>query len=164
MHFTATAEYPASAQKVAELFTNPDFVDAKITASRATEGKKTITGDATGAFTVETTRTMPKDLVPAKYQRFLPGGIVLTLLEQWGPPSVDGSREGELSLKIAGVPASASGSCRLQSTGADTSTLTYDGEVKVSIPMFGSKVEKIAVGAVEDVMALERDVAAQWLA
>src|SRR5699024_8502936 len=121
MHFNATTEYPAPADRVAELFTNPDFVDAKIVASQATDGKQEITGDASGPFTVETTRTMPKDLIPAQFQRFLPGGVVLTLIEQWGAPAGDGSRSGELSLKIAGVPASAAGTCTLASTGANSS-------------------------------------------
>lgn len=163
MHFHATAEYPASADQVAKLFTNPDFVDAKIAASRATDGRKKITGDASGPFTVETTRTMPKDLIPAQFQKFLPGGVVLTLVEQWGAPAADGTRSGELSLKIAGVPASATGTCTLANTGDDASRLTYDGDVKVSIPMFGAKIERTAVGAVEQVMELERNVAVEWL-
>lgn len=164
MHFNATATYPASASAVAELFTNPDFVDAKIAASKATDGKKSITGDASGAFTVKTTRTMPKDLIPSQFQKFLPGGVVLTLVEAWQAADADGNRNGEISLKIAGVPASASGTCSLVNDGDDSCVLTYDGDVKVSIPMFGSKIEKIAVGAVEDIMGLERDVAAEWLA
>lgn len=163
MHFNATADYPASADRVAELFTDPEFVDAKITASRATDGKKTITGGASAEFSIETTRTMPKDLIPSQFQKFLPGGVVLTLVEAWGAPAADGRREGTLALKIAGVPAEATGTCVLENTGPDTSRLTYDGDVKVSIPMFGSRIEKIAVEAVEQVMGLERDVAATWL-
>lgn len=164
MHFNATAEYPASAERVAELLTNPDFVDAKITASGATEGSKEITGDPAGAFTIETTRTMPAELVPAQFRKFLSGGVVLTLVEEWGAPGAGGRREGNLSLKIAGVPASAKGTCTLENTGPGASRLTYDGDVKVSIPIFGAKIERVAVGAVEQVMGLERDVAAEWLA
>lgn len=164
MHFNATATYPASVSQVAELFTNPEFVDAKIVASRATDGKKSITGDAAGAFTVETTRTMPKDLAPAQFQSFLPGGVTLILTEAWAAPDANGNRSGNITLKIAGLPASAQGTCTLENTASDAATLTYDGDVKVSIPIVGSKIERIAVGALEDVMRLERDVAATWLA
>ncbi len=163
MHFNATATYPAPASKVAELFTNPEFIDAKIVASRATDGEKTITGDASGTFTVETTRTMPKELVPAQFQKFLPSGITLTLVEAWGEPDADCNRSGDISLKIAGLPASAAGTCTLENSGDGASTLTYDGDVEVKIPIFGSKVEKLAVDALEDVMRLERDLATTWL-
>lgn len=164
MHFNASVDYPGSAADVAQLFTDPEFIDAKIAASGASDGKKAVDGSASDAFKVETTRTMPADLIPAQFQKFLPGGVVLTLVEDWGAPEPDGSRSGELSLKIAGVPASATGTCTLAATGASSSRLTYDGDVKVSIPIFGSKVERIAVDTVEKVMAMERDVAAEWLA
>lgn len=164
MHFNATAEYPAPAEKVAELFANPEFIDAKIAASRATEGTKKITGDPSGSFTVETRRTLPAELVPEQYRKFLPGGVVLTLVEEWGASDANGDRSGVLGLKIAGAPASATGSCTLTNTGTGASRLTYDGDVKVSIPMFGAKIEKMAVGALEQIMSVERDVAVTWLA
>src|SRR5690625_149267 len=112
MHFNASTEYPASAAAVAELFANPDFVDAKIVASGASEGKKEITGSPAGAFSVATTRTMPSDIIPAQYRKFVPGGVTLTLTEAWQAPSADGSREGKLTLKIAGVPEIGRASCR----------------------------------------------------
>ena len=87
MHFNASTDYPASAAAVAELFANPDFVDAKIAASGASEGKKGITGSPAGAFSVATTRTMPSDIIPAQYRKFVPGGVTLTLTEAWGAPS-----------------------------------------------------------------------------
>lgn len=164
MHFNASTEYPASAAAVAELFANPDFVDAKIVASGASEGKKEITGSPAGAFSVATTRTMPSDIIPAQYRKFVPGGVTLTLTEAWGAPTADGSREGKLTLKIAGVPASAEGTCTLTAVSEEVATLTYDGDVNVSIPLFGGKIERAAVNAVERVMRLERDVAVEWLA
>jgi|SRR5690625_1223027 len=165
MRFHATADYPATAHEVAGLFADPDFVDAKIAASRATEGSKEITGDPEGAFTVTTTRTMPPDLAPAQYRKFLPGGGVrLTLIEAWQAPDGQGNRRGELTMKIAGAPASASGQCRLENSGAGASRLTYEGEINVSIPLIGPRVEQAAVETVEQVMAAERAIAAQWLA
>src|SRR5699024_11482576 len=79
-------------------------------------------------------------------------------------PTADGSREGKLTLKIAGVPASAEGTCTLTAVSEESSTLTYDGDVNVSIPLFGGKIERAAVNAVERVMRLERDVDVEWLA
>lgn len=163
MHFTASAEYPAPPADVADLFADPAFVDHKIAASGATNASKDITGDPAGAFTVTTTRTMPADLVPAQYRKFVSGGVTLTLTEAWRAPSPDGTRQGDLTLKIAGLPASAHGTCTLKPVRADASRLTYDGDVKVSIPLFGGKIEQAAVRAVGQVVQVERDIAVEWL-
>lgn len=163
MHFLATAAYPASAADVAQLFSTPEFVDAQIVASRASEGKKTLTGSAPGAFTVETVRTMPPDMVPSQFRSFVSSGIVLTMKESWQEARADGHRTGTIEVSISGVPARAQGTCTLSPSGADSCELTYEGDLRVSVPLFGGKIEKSAVGAVKQVMELERDLAVDWL-
>lgn len=163
MHFNASATYPADPAAVAQLFANPDFVDAKIAASGARDSVKEVSGDPAAAFTVTTTRTLPAEVVPPQYRRFVSGGVTLTLTEAWAAPRGDGSRGGDLHLTIAGAPASATGTCSLDPAGEDGAVLAYEGEVTVSIPLFGAKVERAAVSALEHVMALEREVASSWL-
>ena len=57
--------------------------------------------------------------------------------------------------------ADAPGSCP---TGPDASTVSYDGDLRSTLPLFGSAIENAAAGAVRAALEVEQDVARRWIA
>lgn len=161
MHFSATIDYPASVEAVATMLADDDFVQRKIDASHAVDGSLEIHRDG-AAFTVTTRRQMPTDQVPARFRSLVGQTLDVRLVEAWQAPDADGSRRGTLALDIAGVPVRVTGALGLTAT-ADGATQSFAGEVTASVPLFGRPIEKAAVGAVEQVVDIERRIGLTYL-
>lgn len=162
MRFDATLTYPASPERVSAMLADPEYVRRKVAASGATTASQEVTGDATGSFTVTTTRTMPAHMIPERYRGFARGGVTMTFVEAWSAPEPDGARTGTLTLTIAGAPAKAAGTSRLRPT-REGCELTYAGDVKVRLPLVGQSIETAAVRSVDKAMAIEHEVGMEWL-
>jgi hypothetical protein len=67
-------------------------------------------------------------------------------------------------VEIAGAPVRLTGTVTLAPEGTDGAVLTYDGELKASVPLFASAVEQAAAGAVRSALQSEQDAGARWLA
>lgn len=163
MKFNATAQYPLSASALADLLATQEFIEHKVKASRPVSFEATIEGASSGAFTVKTTRVMPTDQVPDAFKRFVGQGIELHMVEEWGAAEADGSRHATLKIKVAGMPASATGNVLLRATGPESCEVTYFGELKVSIPLIGGKIESMATAGVDRALELERQATVEWL-
>jgi hypothetical protein len=66
-------------------------------------------------------------------------------------------------VQTPGKPTSMSGSATVAAKGAG-STLTYDLDVKASVPLIGGKLEKLVVELTTDGFVKEQAVGAAWLA
>jgi hypothetical protein len=67
-------------------------------------------------------------------------------------------------LDIAGAPIRLSGRTRLVPVGPDSSTVSYDGDLRSTLPLFRSAIENAAAGAVRAALEVEQDVARRWIA
>jgi hypothetical protein len=67
-------------------------------------------------------------------------------------------------VEISGAPVRLTGTVTLSPDGTDGSRITYDGDLKASVPLFGSAIEQAAVGAVRSALQAEQDAGARWLA
>lgn len=161
MHFSATIDYPADPETVAAMLADETFVQRKLDASHALDGSMEIHHEGT-AFTVTTRRKMPTDQVPARFRSLVGESLDVRLVEAWQGPGPDGARRGTLSLDIAGVPVRVTGSLGLSPTAQGTSQ-SFAGEVTASVPLFGRPIEKAAVGAVEQVVDIERRIGLEYL-
>lgn len=163
MRFNATVEYPGSASQVADLFKDTEFLEFRFAGSHSRDGAHHVSDTAEGGFRVEVTRNLPQAVLPSNVQGFLPTGLTLKIVESWDGPAVDGSRLGSFSVTVVGMPATARGTSHLQATTQQACSLTYEGQVDVSIPLFGSRVEQAVAQAFTDIVHRERDLAAQRL-
>ena len=108
-----------------------------------------------GGVRVVSSRRLP-DGVPGFLQKFLPAdGRVLETFDWRGPEA--GARHGTWEVEIAGAPASLGGTVRLEPA-ATGSTYTLEGEVKVKVPLIGSKAEAFIAGMVEKLAAKEAEL------
>ena len=85
-------------------------------------------------------------------------------VEAWEAPAADGSRVGTVVVEIAGAPVRLSGRTALTPTGTGATTVTYDGDLRATVPLFASAIEQATAGAIRSALEVEQDVARRWIA
>lgn len=161
--FSARTTYDAPVAEVAAMMSDREFVEHKVAASKPTTSTIDVSVAGDGGFTVDTTRALPTDQLPAAAQRLIGRTIEIRLIERWGPAADDGSRRGSIDLQVVGKPGSATGTATMSPQGTGT-VLVYEGTVEAKVPLIGGKLEEQAVQQVQTVLELERSVGARWLA
>lgn len=164
MELHVTVDLPTDVDGAARLLADPAYVHAKVRASGALEQQVDVTGDAAGAFTVTTRRALPTTQIPAHLATLVGDRIDVRQVEAWEAPAPDGSRAGTVVVEIAGAPVRVTGRTSLVATGTGASRVTYDGEVRATVPLFAAAVEEAAGTAVRAALRDEGAVAARWLA
>lgn len=81
--------------------------------------------------------------------------------EVWGPAAADGSRTSTWTVETKGAPASLKGGSTIKPDG-DGSLLTIDGELKVSVPLIGGKIEGSLRPVLEEQIKAEMDFGVEW--
>lgn len=171
MHLTVDLTYPASRDEVAAMLADERFVRwrSERTVGAGTPGGGTVaqadvTGSTRNGFTVVVRRTLDTDQIPAQARALVGNSLEIRQAEAW-EAEADGQRLGTLSVEIIGAPVRISGTVRLASLpdGAGTS-LTYDGDVRATVPLFGTVVEDAAARAVRTALEAEAEAGRAWLA
>jgi len=163
MHVDAEIRYTATPAQVAQMLADSDFVEKKCVAMGATAHTVLVEGDASGAFTVTSSRTMPTDDFPDVARKFVGSTVTIRQVDDWQEAGPDGAREGSISVEIVGAPLKMTGGQWLRPDSGDT-VQTVDGDLKASIPLVGSKLEKAAEPAIRMAIRTEDRVGQKWLA
>jgi hypothetical protein len=117
---------------------------------------------ADGGATVTVVRTMPAQ-VPDFVRKFVGETIEVRQTEKWGTADGSGARSAEVRLEISGQPAGMTGTLVLE-PGNDGTQQRVEADLKVSIPLFGKKIEpEVAKGVLAGIRQEERTGLA-WLA
>jgi len=164
VRLSVTLDLPTGALATAQLLADPAYVHEKVRATGALEQHVDITGTAEAAFTVTTRRALPTDQIPAHLRGFVGTRIDVRQVEAWEAPAADGSRVGTVVLEITGAPVRLSGRTALTPVGDDSTTVTYDGELRATVPLFASAIEQATAGAIRSALEVEQDVARRWVA
>ncbi|MDM7831788.1 DUF2505 domain-containing protein [Cellulomonas edaphi] len=165
MRLTLSLELATDAHGAARLLADPDFVRETVRAAGATDEQVDVTGEPPqGPFTVTSRRALPADQIPAHVRGFVGNRIDVRQVDAWEAPTPDGSRAGTVVVEIAGAPVRLTGDATIAPAGPAASTVTYDGELKAAIPLFGSAVEQAAAGAIRSALEVIADVARRRLA
>lgn len=160
MHFSTSVHYDASADRVVQLWHDPEFHRAKAKQAGATSTEVSIRDEAQLTITIRA--AIPAAILPSAARKFVGNVLQLTTVEVWDAADDGGVRNGTLSLDIAGAPVQVSAQMRLLPR-EKSCQRTLDGEVSARIPLFARAIEKAAVGAVDDVVAAEAKIAADFL-
>lgn len=154
MQFSAQQTYAAPPERIHSLLTDERFLASVATQMGAVEHKVAASATRTA---VEATVESPSEV------RALVGAtLVLTQETMWGDAAADGSRFGTVTITVAGTPASASGVVHLAPEGTGSS-LAYEGELTVKIPLVGPAIEKAAAPAIDDALQAQERAARNWL-
>lgn len=160
MKFTESYSYPANLDTVLKMYRDPAFSKARMAPGKFNDEKVEATGDDSN-FTVTASAAVNAAMIPDKVRRFVPGTPHFTIEDQWKRTN-DVEATGQTVLKVQGVPVSLTLTSTLKQSGSDT-LRTIEGELKVSIPLLGGKLEKQAVRYIPQVIKAEQDAAQQWL-
>ncbi len=88
---------------------------------------------------------MPAD-VPDFMKKMIGETVDVVQTEDWGAPDADGQRTADVVVQIKGQPAVMNGTAAIVASGGEV-VMQIEGDLKVSIPFFGKKVEpEIAKG------------------
>jgi hypothetical protein len=146
MQISATISYPSGTTpaQVYELATDADFRGEVCEATHALDYDVSVDAhDDTAKVVV--TRTMPAD-VPDFMKKMIGETVDVVQTEEWGAPDADGQRTADVVVQIKGQPAVMNGTAAIVACSGEV-VMLIEGDLKVSIPFLGRKVEpEIAKG------------------
>ncbi|WP_179953782.1 DUF2505 domain-containing protein [Lentzea guizhouensis] len=100
---------------------------------------------------------MPAEHLPSVAKAALGGDLVIQRMENWAAGA------GTVEVTIGSVPGRLDGAFTITDNGSG-SKLTLTGEVKVSIPLMGGKLEKMIAEQVAVLIDKESEFTSRWLA
>ncbi len=156
MKVTHTATYDASLDQVYEMLTDPEF---RRYAARATGVLRADVSveDSGGARVVTVDQDQPTEGVPSFAKKFAGDTTRAILVETWSSPE-----RATVSVQTPGRPTDVSGTYVLSETDGTTSQ-TFDGEVKVKVPLIKDKLEKLMAQLFAEGRDKDQAVGAAWL-
>ena len=148
-------DFAAQPTDVYAMMTDQKYLDEVCVASGSLSYHASVEGSTT-----KTSRTLP---APDSAARFT--GPQLTVNEEvvWADPSSDGSRNAAVTMTVLGQPVTFRGKLRL-SAGGRGSVVDVTGELKVSIPLLGKKLEESTAPSVKEGYKTQQEVGDRWLA
>jgi hypothetical protein len=163
MHVRAEITYPTgSPDEVFSLAVDKDFRAAVCAATHALEHHVEIDDPGPdGRIQVIVERTLPAD-VPDVIRPFVGKTITVVQTELWAAPGGDGVRTADLLIQIKGQPAEMKGTQIIERDGAGARQ-RISGDLKVSVPFFGGKIEAEVAKAILAAAAKEQETGREWL-
>lgn len=162
MALSASTTLPYSVEQVAAVFVNEDFQRHTSELVGGTLESFTVDGDIAGAFTATSVRTLPTTRLPEIARKFVGERLTVTQLEKWEIPSADGSRQSNISMKIAGAPLDVTAVQRLVADSGHT-RVELEGNVSSSVPFLGGKIAEAAEPMVTKALNIQSQQAQAWL-
>ena len=140
MKLTESFDYPGTTvESVYAIITDQAFRDDAADADGAIEKEITVEPNDKGGETVTVIRTQPADM-PDFIKKLTGETVKVKQTEVWSGPAADGSRSADIKVKIIGQPAEMTGTAKLTEQGS-SAKFDVNGDVKVSIPFIGKKIE-----------------------
>ncbi|MCL1841170.1 MAG: DUF2505 domain-containing protein [Propionibacteriaceae bacterium] len=155
MHFCTHHHYDAAPAQVFAMLTDAQFLDGMFDGT-----------DMAHRVDVEGSHTVLHVDLPAPRQatRFTGDTLHVTLDIVWAAqPGPDGRYTGPITMDVAKAPVQLSGTATIAPDGQGTS-VTYEGEFTVRVPMFGRQLEQQAAPYVTRVLEIQQTHGRAWLA
>lgn len=161
MKISATFDYAATPHDVFAMLVDEDFQARKCVATGALSHSVSVRAEGDRTVIVSS-RELPTDGFPDFVKSLVGATLAVTETQDWGPASPDGTRQGRLSVDIAGAPIDLAGTLTLAPAGKG-SVESVDGDLRARIPLIGGKIEKAAAPAIESAIRAERETGHAWL-
>ncbi|MGL5809754.1 MAG: DUF2505 domain-containing protein [Nocardioides sp.] len=152
------ATYPASPAEVYALFGDVSLreeISRRQGALRTTVGASD--GWAEGAGRMTVAQVLPTDQLPELARKFVGAEITLERIENW-----QAGTTAQLDITIPGQPGSMAATLALaehaSGSGREGTSVSIDGEVTVSIPFVGGKIEAAVAGVLRKALEIESEV------
>lgn len=154
MDISSRIEFPAKPDAVCAMMRDLAYLEEVCEATHAKSFDASVEG-----LTTRTSRSLPAPDAAARFT-----GPELTVVEEtiWEEQASDGVRNAALTLTVAGQPVAMKGRIRLSEGGAGT-VAELTGQLKVSIPLLGRKMEQASAPAVLAGFRKQEEVGRAWL-
>lgn len=165
MRTSIDLHFPVPTDAVVRLVNDVDFIRLKAEHIGARVVQVDVTSGEDGSFTSSVRRTIATDQIPPQVRTFVGSELEVRQTEAWAEPmdGPQGERHGTVSVEITGAPVRMTGTIRLVPTD-DGSLMTYTGDVKSPVPLFGGSIETAAADAIRTALTQEAAYTAVWLA
>ncbi|WP_182354509.1 DUF2505 domain-containing protein [Flaviflexus huanghaiensis] len=152
MHVERTASYDADLPTVLEVLVSGELANARADAGGLDAPIHSVTDEETAPEAV-TTLTLPADRMPDKARRFVGTDTTVKVRQKWDGKGPDRA-QADFTVDVGSLPVKIDLTQTLTGQG-DTTTATFTGDINVTIPLIGGKLEELAVKEVDAV--LDRD-------
>ncbi|WP_206192465.1 DUF2505 domain-containing protein [Scrofimicrobium canadense] len=160
MKFQEDYAYPAAFDRIWQMYQDPDYTVKRLAAAHLDDAQVQVKGDDS-KFRVEVSALIPASDLPSVAQRFVKSDVQVTLVEEWTRSGTDAAT-GTSQIVAKGAPVSFTSQSTLTGAGNETQR-SMSGDVKVSIPLVGGRIEKEAVKYVPRLVQGELDASSVWL-
>ncbi|MDR0960929.1 MAG: DUF2505 domain-containing protein [Propionibacteriaceae bacterium] len=151
----STFTFAASPQRVADMLVSQEFADRAAADMEAIEHRV-----EPGSDTLTVWNVVPS---PDKMKRIVGKEMEIKQTTSWEPWAGDGSRRGHIQVLVEKMKTVLEGEMTL--TGDDAaSTVVYDSQLTIDIPILGPKLEESAVDSFADILAATQQIGDGWLA
>ncbi|AZN29850.1 DUF2505 domain-containing protein [Flaviflexus salsibiostraticola] len=161
MHVERTATYDADLPTVLDVLVSSELANARTNAGRLDAPVHSVT-DADTAPEAVTTVTVPADRIPEKARRFVSRATTVTIRQKWDGKGPDRA-SADFTVDVGSLPVKIDLTQTLTAEG-DTTTASFSGEIRVTIPLIGPKLEKLAVSQVDAVLKRDQRLVNEILA
>lgn len=156
--FSHKMRYAAAPAEVHAMLADPAFRERACEAGGALRHEVSVSPDGSG-MRVVVDQTQPADGIPSFATKFVGDEIQIIQKEKWS-----GVDSATFDLEIPGKPGHVTGTITLAGDGAGGTLETVDGEIKVRIPLVGSKLEGLVGDLLSSAMRSEEQVGHAYLA
>ncbi|MCD6060036.1 MAG: hypothetical protein K0R03_1918 [Moraxellaceae bacterium] len=158
-------DYPASPERLWQVFGQPDYPHRKYAAQGITAycvRQFDVSADRI-SLDLERTLAVPVERIPHFVQRFVHPEQVLHYVSHWHRDA-GGHCSFDLKILLPGLPVSIEGRGELRQSAANASRLSIDFDIRVPVPLLGGKIEKLLAGFIEKSFRDDHAFTLQYLA
>jgi hypothetical protein len=148
---------PHSAEKVYGALVDETFLRDRLASIGGNDAELVTFSTSGGRTSYQLKQGVPAEHLPSIAKSLLGGDLVIERIENWAAGA------GTVEVTINGVPGRLDGAFTVTNNGAGSKT-TLVGEVKVSIPLMGGKLEKLIAEQVVVLLNKESEFTSEWLA
>lgn len=157
MQFSFDVTYDAPLDEVRAMLADPDFREKVCERAKTLEHEVEVTPAGDG-MVVRVDQTLPVDKMPSFAQKVVGDRIRIVQEERWS-----GDSGADLDVTIPGKPGTVKGRVELAEVAGGTQE-TVSGDVKVSLPLVGGKLERLVADMLGAALRNEHRVGTAWLA
>ena len=159
--FEHQSTYPVPPSHVHAAFTDGAYWRARIEAVGGAGASIDELTEREGGLAVELTQIVAAQHLPPVVANLMNGDLRISRTEAWGPLTADAATA-EGTATVRGTPATVVISSSL--TGDDEgSTVRTTGQVRVSVPLIGGRIEQTIADNVTRLLVAEQNFTQEWL-
>ena len=160
MKFRHVNSYAATPAAVHAMLVTPEFREEVCTYQRALEHSVDVTDDG-DTTTVVIRQSQAMDGAPAAARKVVGSSVDIVQREVWRDD--EDAVTAEFAMEIPGKPGHLRGGITLVDRGGGTCDEVFSGEVKVSVPLIGGKLEGFIADILARALRREGRVGEKWL-